>query len=303
MNMNLISEISINGSPRIGYIYNQCKKMGLWEPFEKGEAKISFTFNGRRLYFKNSKQYKLFRVLYIEFKKAGLDTNEFLDSMPNVIKINEESYSVQNMRNVIRLTESDLHKIIKESVKRILREEEDEKRMQRIWNETFSIQKRLNFVLGKKFGPSVSAKVNPSFRGDRLRITIMPADNETYENLYRNDNILKYLISRITSKFYFSLDTSNYTSDEEGIHFDCYQNDDAMNDMLDIPKSMKSQNGYTNSNDFDRFNINLNSPNDANAIRQSYAGSRDGGYSSSNSMESPNSVNSAYGVRRWHWNN
>ena len=24
MNMNLISEISINGSPRIGYIYNQC---------------------------------------------------------------------------------------------------------------------------------------------------------------------------------------------------------------------------------------------------------------------------------------
>ena len=122
--MNLISEISINGSPRIGYIYNQCKKMGLWEPFEKGEAKISFTFNGRRLYFKNSKQYKLFRVLYIEFKKAGLDTNEFLDSMPNVIKINEESYSVQNMRNVIRLTESDLHKIIKESVKRILREED-----------------------------------------------------------------------------------------------------------------------------------------------------------------------------------
>ena len=98
--------------------------MGLWEPFEKGEAKISFTFNGRRLYFKNSKQYKLFRVLYIEFKKAGLDTNEFLDSMPNVIKINEESYSVQNMRNVIRLTESDLHKIIKESVKRILREED-----------------------------------------------------------------------------------------------------------------------------------------------------------------------------------
>jgi hypothetical protein len=109
------------GDPRIGYIFNQCRKMGLWEPLEKSEAKMSFTLNGRMLYFKNSKQYKLFRVLFDNVKKAGMDIDEFLDSMPNVVKINENK-NILNMKKVIRLTENDLRGIIKSSVSKILRE-------------------------------------------------------------------------------------------------------------------------------------------------------------------------------------
>ena len=109
------------GDPRIGYIFNQCRKMGLWEPLEKSEAKMSFTLNGRILYFKNSKQYKLFRLLFDNVKKSGMDIGEFLDSMPNVVKINENK-NILNMKKVIRLTENDINRMVKDSVNNFLNE-------------------------------------------------------------------------------------------------------------------------------------------------------------------------------------
>ena len=107
------------GDPKTGYVVNQCKKMGLWEPLEKREAVLSVTINGRRIYFKNNAQYKVFRAACNKFKEAGMDLNDFLDSLPNVIKIKEDK---DMSKKLVKLTEGDLRNIVKRSVNRILRE-------------------------------------------------------------------------------------------------------------------------------------------------------------------------------------
>jgi hypothetical protein len=91
--------------------------MGLWEPLEKREAVLSVTINGRRIYFKNNAQYKVFRAACNKFKEAGMDLNDFLDSLPNVIKIKEDK---DMSKKLVKLTEGDLRNIVKSSVNRIL---------------------------------------------------------------------------------------------------------------------------------------------------------------------------------------
>ena len=198
------------------------------------------------------------------------------------------------MKKAIRLTEGDLHKIIKESVKKIIKESREQEYADMI-RKNKSIENRLKIVLSRnRFGSDFNIRVRTFPHSGGMDILIKPVDDTFDYNTINVDDI----VSRVIAKDGYVID--DYTNDERGINLWCEKTDDALDYMprpgVKQPNNPRQSYNYTNDGD----NINLNSPNDAEAVRRSYAG-KNYGYSSSSDMESPNSPNSAAGIRRWYY--
>ena len=201
------------------------------------------------------------------------------------------------MGNLIRLTESDLHKIIKESVKRILRENmydndiDIDYEFKKVMKIKDALERRLYTVLGDKSQSIFNIKIRPlTMRKNDLYIEISPKNEDYLQYIYDNDNKIEYKVERVIAKFgYYKNECGCF---ERGIYLIGQYDEDMLNKVPEMPKSMRSQNSYTNDGD----NINLNDPNSGEAIRRKYAGSNE--WSSSSAMENPFSSGSIYNLRR-----
>lgn len=202
-------------------------------------------------------------------------------------------------KKIIRLTESDLHKVVKESVKRILRETSEEDIRKSEMMKLFqyckatenAIRKKLLAAIGNRYGVKfdVMTQVLPS--SELMYVTLIPLDDSL--------NFLKIsakdVVSRVIAKHGYVITRQSYReappkygAKKGCICYMCEKDDNALTFMPRSGLKHSDYNGnvrqFDDYSNYDDDNINLNSPNSGEAIRRGYSGNE---WSSSSAMENP----------------
>lgn len=202
-------------------------------------------------------------------------------------------------KKIIRLTESDLHRVVKESVKRILRETSEEDIRKREMMKLFqyckatenSINKKLSVAIGNRYGIRFDVITQVFPYSELMYIMLIPLDDSlNFLNISAKDVISRVIAKHgyIVKKQSYREAPAKYGTKKGCICYMCEKNDDALTFMPRPGLKHSDYNGnvrqFDDYSNYDDDNINLNSPNSGEAIRRRYSGNE---WSSSSAMENP----------------
>ena len=211
------------------------------------------------------------------------------------------------MKKLVRLTENDLHRIIKESVNKLLKEEdgemsERERIFQYIKTTEESINKKLSVAIGNRYGIRFDVITQVFPRSESMYIMLIPLDDSlNFLNISAKDVVSRVIAKHgyIVTKQSYQEAPAKYGTKKGCICYMCKKDDDALTFM---PRpGIKRVNKISRNTYNDGDNINLNSPNSGEALRRGYTGNE---WGSSSAMENPwgpngiGSLRSMYGGRR-----
>lgn len=114
-------------------------------------------------------------------RNTPYDPSEMVD----VSRIRENKHNTNMNKKLIRLTESDLHKIVKESVNKILNETKKKDPMQQWFKDMNDIQKHRDNMEYITKGGRKPKHLKPTNEGIENETRFLPHLKRTYENLYR----------------------------------------------------------------------------------------------------------------------